>query len=55
MDTASFFIGILLFLVVVGFYKGAYTVEQGYEYTVERFGRYQKTLPPGLHFIIPFS
>jgi len=29
------------------------TVNQGYEYTVERFGRYTKTLTPGLHLIIP--
>jgi regulator of protease activity HflC (stomatin/prohibitin superfamily) len=28
-------------------------VPQGYEYTLERFGRYQRTLDPGLHFIIP--
>jgi regulator of protease activity HflC (stomatin/prohibitin superfamily) len=29
-------------------------VPQGYEYTLERFGRYQRTLDPGLHFVIPF-
>jgi regulator of protease activity HflC (stomatin/prohibitin superfamily) len=29
------------------------TVTQGYEYTVERFGRYTRTLSPGLHIIIP--
>jgi regulator of protease activity HflC (stomatin/prohibitin superfamily) len=28
-------------------------VPQGFEYTVERFGRYTKTLKPGLAFIIP--
>jgi regulator of protease activity HflC (stomatin/prohibitin superfamily) len=28
-------------------------VPQGYEYTVERFGRYIKTLPPGLGMIFP--
>ncbi len=28
-------------------------VPQGYEYTLERFGRYTKTLKPGLHMIIP--
>lgn len=38
---------ILLFLMVK-------TVPQGYEFTVERFGRYTHTLEPGLHFIIPF-
>ena len=28
-------------------------VQQGTEYTVERFGRYTRTLSPGLNFIIP--
>lgn len=32
----------------------AKSVPQGYEYTVERFGKYTKSLRPGLHFIIPF-
>jgi len=29
-------------------------VPQGFEYTLERFGRYQRTMDPGLHFIMPF-
>jgi regulator of protease activity HflC (stomatin/prohibitin superfamily) len=29
-------------------------VPQGYEWTVETFGRYTRTLSPGLHFLIPF-
>jgi regulator of protease activity HflC (stomatin/prohibitin superfamily) len=29
-------------------------VPQGYEWTVERFGRYTRTLSPGLHFLVPF-
>ena len=29
------------------------SVPQGLEFTVERFGRYTRTLPPGLHFIVP--
>jgi regulator of protease activity HflC (stomatin/prohibitin superfamily) len=29
------------------------SVPQGMEYTVERFGRYTKTLTPGLEFIVP--
>lgn len=28
-------------------------VPQGYHYTVENFGRYTRTLQPGLHFLIP--
>jgi regulator of protease activity HflC (stomatin/prohibitin superfamily) len=35
-------------------YKAIQQVPQGYEYTVESFGRYTKTLQPGLHFLMPF-
>ena len=34
--------------------KAVIIVRQGYEYTLERFGRYRATLRPGFHFIIPF-
>ena len=34
--------------------KAVIIVTQGYEYTLERFGRYSETLRPGFHFIIPF-
>ncbi len=33
---------------------GVRFVPQGYEWTVERFGRYTHSLAPGLNFIIPF-
>jgi regulator of protease activity HflC (stomatin/prohibitin superfamily) len=42
-----------LFAVVVIF-AGVKQVPQGYEWTVERFGRYIQTLRPGLTLIIPF-
>lgn len=29
-------------------------VPQGYEWTLERFGRYTRTMKPGLEFIVPF-
>ena len=29
-------------------------VPQGYEFTVERFGRYMRTLKPGISFLTPF-
>lgn len=32
---------------------GIKVVPQGYEYTVERFGKYTSTLSPGLHLIVP--
>lgn len=41
-------------LVGVTLYKGARIVPQGYEFTVERFGRYRATLSPGLGIIIPY-
>ena len=34
--------------------KAVIIVHQGYEYTLERFGKYRSTLRPGFHFIIPF-
>jgi len=43
----------LVLLAVVVIFKGVVTVTQGYEYTVERWGRYTKTLRPGFHIIIP--
>ena len=33
---------------------GVRTVPQGYNYTVERFGRFTRTLKPGLNLIVPF-
>lgn len=48
-----FFIGIVL-LAVVFIAAGIKSVPQGYEYTVERFGRFIHVLKPGLNLIIPF-
>ena len=42
---------VLLAIILV--FMGVKTVSQGMEYTVERFGKYTKTLRPGLHLIIP--
>ncbi len=50
--TPAVIIALLVFAVVVVF-MGVRRVSQGYNYTVERFGRYTKTLDPGLHVIIP--
>ena len=43
------FLALLVVLVIMG----AKMVPQGYEYTVERFGRYTHSLRPGLGIIIP--
>lgn len=50
---AEFVIGVLALAVVV-IISGVKRVPQGMEYTVERFGRYTKSLRPGLGVIIPF-
>jgi len=41
-------------LAVILLFSGAKSVPQGMEYTVQRFGRYTRTLTPGLNLIIPF-
>jgi len=41
-------------IAVVFVAMGVKAVPQGAEYTVERFGRYMRTLRPGLHVITPF-
>jgi regulator of protease activity HflC (stomatin/prohibitin superfamily) len=49
-------LGVFLFFVVLAVVYvvlGVKTVPQGREFTVERFGKYTRTLPPGLHFIMP--
>ncbi len=43
----------ILGLVAVLVYSGVKMVPQGYTYTIEYFGRYIRTLQPGLSFIIP--
>jgi len=40
-------------LGVILVFLGVKTVPQGMQYTVERFGKYIKTLQPGLHLIVP--
>ncbi|MBX9976628.1 MAG: SPFH/Band 7/PHB domain protein [Alphaproteobacteria bacterium] len=47
------FIIAIVVLVLIVILRSVRTVSQGYEYTVERFGRYLRTLSPGLHIIIP--
>lgn len=42
------------FFAVMVIFAGVKQVPQGYEWTVERFGRYIQTLRPGLTLIIPF-
>ena len=48
------FVIVFAVLSIVVIIAGVKTVTQGMEYTIERFGRYRKTLKPGLNLIIPF-
>ncbi len=54
MDPLSTLSSILLAIVLVLVLMGVRSVPQGHEYTVERFGRYTRTLGPGLNLIVPF-
>ena len=44
----------ILVAIIVILVRAVVTVRQGYEYTLEKFGRYKRTMGPGLHFIVPF-
>lgn len=47
------FVIVIAILAIVIVAKGVKAVPQGTEYTIERFGRYTRTLHPGLNFIVP--
>ena len=44
----------LVLLVMFTLFAGVKTVAQGYNWTVERFGKYTRTLSPGLNLIVPY-
>ena len=48
------FVIAFVILIVITIALGVRTVPQGYAYTVERFGRYSRSLGPGLGLIIPY-
>ena len=49
----AIFVIVLVVLAIMLVMMGVKTVPQGFEYTVERFGKYTHTLKPGLHLIVP--
>ncbi|MGN6119120.1 MAG: SPFH domain-containing protein [Rhodanobacter sp.] len=53
MGPAAIVAIILVFAAVIFLAKWVRIVPQGYEWTVERFGKYTRTLPPGLHLLMP--
>jgi len=48
------FVLVVVGLIVLTILAGVKTVPQGYNYTIERFGRFTRSLTPGLGLIIPF-
>ncbi|GAB7198098.1 SPFH domain-containing protein [Dickeya oryzae] len=48
------FIPVLIVVALVIVWSGIKIVPQGYQWTVERFGRYTRTLMPGLNLMVPF-
>lgn len=54
MDGLSITALVFIVLAVVVIFSTLKTVPQGYHWTIERFGRYIRTLTPGLNFVVPF-
>ncbi|MEQ1900501.1 MAG: SPFH domain-containing protein [Devosia sp.] len=54
LDGLSITLIVLGVLAVLVLFAAVKTVPQGYNYTVERFGRYIRTMKPGLNLIVPF-
>src|SRR6266576_2588133 len=48
------FVILIVFLAILTVFLGVKTVPQGYNWTVERFGRYTRMLQPGLNLVVPF-
>ncbi len=48
------FVIVVVILAILLLFALVKTVPQGYSYTVERFGRYTRTLQPGLNILTPF-
>ncbi len=53
MTLGSILAIVLLVAGIVMVFKAVRMVPQGFEWTVEAFGKYTHTLSPGLHFLIP--
>ena len=48
------FVIAFVILAAVTIFAGVKTVPQGYNFTVERFGKFTRTLEAGLHIILPY-
>src|SRR6187399_630507 len=54
MSGFDIFAIVFVLLVIATLFAGVKTVPQGYDWTIERFGKYTRTLSPGLNLIIPY-
>ncbi|THA08487.1 SPFH domain-containing protein [Rodentibacter pneumotropicus] len=54
MDGLTIATLVFLVLIIVVLFSTIKTVPQGYNWTIERFGRYTRTLMPGLNIVVPF-
>jgi regulator of protease activity HflC (stomatin/prohibitin superfamily) len=54
LEGVSVFALVVVAFAVVTALMGVRQVPQGFNYTVERFGKYRKTLTPGLGLIVPY-
>jgi membrane protease subunit HflK len=48
-------LGVLIVLLIIFFLSSFFVVDQKEEGVIVRFGKYNRTVPPGLHFKIPFG
>ena len=53
MDGFTIFVIAVLVLALILIMMGVKSVPQGYEYTVERFGRFTRIIRPGLNLLLP--
>lgn len=54
LEVFSIFVIVLALFALVIVFRAVRIVPQGEEWTVERFGRYTRTIAPGLHVLVPF-
>jgi regulator of protease activity HflC (stomatin/prohibitin superfamily) len=54
ITTVGVFAIVIVVVAILLVFMGVKSVPQGREWTVERFGRYTKTLRPGLNLLFPF-
>ena len=54
MDFLLLCLSVIVFVAIAVVITGVKIVPQGYEWTIERFGKFRMVLKPGLSIIIPF-